>query len=109
MHCPLYNADRTLLVTGAAVAAPGTSVRAEALAVRGGRVVHVGTAEDARAALGGRPDDALDLDLDLDKGLRPRRVLDRRTTLRLQARPAVEDTTATGQPLASAAWRCSCT
>lgn len=59
---PLDDTDRTLLVTGAAVAAPGTSVRAEALAVRGGRVVHVGTAEDARAALGGRADDVLDLD-----------------------------------------------
>ncbi|MEV0913185.1 amidohydrolase [Streptomyces sp. NPDC049967] len=55
------NPDRTLLVTGAAVAAAGTSVRAEALAVRGDRIVHVGTAEDARASLG-RVDEELRLD-----------------------------------------------
>ncbi|MFD4715568.1 amidohydrolase [Streptomyces sp. NPDC058430] len=62
MHHPLDDADRTLLVTGAAVAAAGTPVRAEALAVRGGRVVHVGTADTARAALGGRIDENLELD-----------------------------------------------
>ncbi|MER6146618.1 amidohydrolase [Streptomyces hirsutus] len=54
--------DRTLLVTGAAVAAAGTAARAEAVAVRGDRIVHVGTAEDARAALGGRADETLELD-----------------------------------------------
>ncbi|MFE9040539.1 amidohydrolase [Streptomyces sp. NPDC007818] len=64
MHHPLprARAERTLLVTGAAVAVPGGDGRAEALAVRGDRVVHVGTAEDARAALGGSPDDHLELD-----------------------------------------------
>lgn len=62
MHHPLDDADRTLLVTGAAVAAAGTPVRAEALAVRGRRVVHVGTADTARAALGGRIDEHLELD-----------------------------------------------
>lgn len=62
MHHPRADSDRTLLVTGAAVAAAGTAARAEALAVRGERVVHVGTAEDARAALGGRADRTLELD-----------------------------------------------
>ncbi|MFF9016887.1 amidohydrolase [Streptomyces sp. NPDC014870] len=64
MHHPLprNRAERTLLVTGAAVAVPGTDERAEALAVRGDRVVHVGTAADARAALGGSPDEHLELD-----------------------------------------------
>ncbi|MFB7948007.1 amidohydrolase [Kitasatospora phosalacinea] len=53
--------DETLLVAGATVvAADGT--RAEAMAVRGGRVLHVGTPADARAALGGRADRELALD-----------------------------------------------
>ncbi|MFD4606571.1 amidohydrolase [Streptomyces sp. NPDC058440] len=64
MHHPLDAPDRTLLVTGAAVAAAGTATRAEALAVRGDRIVHVGTADDARAALG-----RVDRELKLDGGL----------------------------------------
>ncbi|MEV6106774.1 amidohydrolase [Streptomyces sp. NPDC051940] len=61
MHHPLDASDRTLLVTGAPVAAAGTSARAEALAIRGDRIVHVGSADDARAALG-RVDEHLELD-----------------------------------------------
>ncbi|WP_406495169.1 hypothetical protein OG936_14815 [Streptomyces sp. NBC_00846] len=53
MHHPLDDADRTLLVTGAAVAAPGTAERAEALAVRGGQVVHIGTTDDVLELDGG--------------------------------------------------------
>ncbi|MGW2896481.1 amidohydrolase [Streptomyces sp. NPDC001212] len=64
MHHPLDNPDRTLLVTGAAIASAGTTTRAEALAVRGDRIVHVGTADDARAALG-----RVDRELELDGGL----------------------------------------
>ncbi|MEU4169975.1 amidohydrolase [Streptomyces sp. NPDC026665] len=62
MPRPSASPERTLLVTGAAVAVPGTPVRAGALAVRGDRVVHVGTAEEARAALGGHADTELVLD-----------------------------------------------
>ncbi|MFJ3820883.1 amidohydrolase [Streptomyces nodosus] len=57
---PMHHNDRTLLVAGAAVVAPDGS-RAEALAVRGGRVLHIGTVADARAALG-RIDEELALD-----------------------------------------------
>ncbi|MFB7107961.1 amidohydrolase [Streptomyces sp. NPDC056291] len=64
MHHPLAPPDRTLLVSGAAIAAAGTTTRAEALAVRGDRIVHVGTADDARAALG-----RVDRELELDGGL----------------------------------------
>ncbi|MEU3343888.1 amidohydrolase [Streptomyces sp. NPDC006700] len=64
MHHPLDDPDHTLLVTGAAIAAAGTTTRAQALAVRGDRIVHVGTADDARAALG-----RVDRELKLDGGL----------------------------------------
>jgi len=51
---------RTLLVAGAPVVAPD-GTRAEALAVRDGRIVHVGTVNGARTALG-RIDEELALD-----------------------------------------------
>ncbi|AIA03530.1 amidohydrolase [Streptomyces noursei] len=59
---PRTAAERTLLVTGGTVHTLTATGSAEALAVRGDRVVHVGTAEDCRAALDGRVDEVLDLD-----------------------------------------------
>ncbi|MDJ1137271.1 amidohydrolase [Streptomyces iconiensis] len=61
---PGESPDRTLLVTGAPVASGAGGGRSEALAVRGDRVVHVGTAREARAALG-----RVDRELALDGGL----------------------------------------
>ncbi|WP_301125352.1 amidohydrolase [Streptomyces cacaoi] len=52
---------RTLLVTGGTVHTLTAAGAAEALAVRGDRVVHAGTRDECRAALDGRVDARLDL------------------------------------------------
>lgn len=59
---PAAPSDRTLLVTGGTVHTLTPSGRTEALAVRGERIVHAGTADDCRAALDGRIDTRLDLE-----------------------------------------------